>query len=211
MERMQNVAIFEESARSFLSLLARIATNQWDEPGLGTWTVRSLAGHTMRAITTVGEYLAVESPSSASCADAEAYLAGISAGSLATSSGTNDAIALRGMAAGKLLEATPLDQLTTQLNRVLAMIAAQPASRVVSVHAGRSILLSEYLRTRNFELIVHSMDITRATGIALILPTRSVEDAAALAAKVAVRQGRGQELLQALTGRHRLAEGFSIV
>ncbi len=203
---MQNVVLFEESARSFFGLLARINPDQWDEPGLGAWTVRSLAGHTLRAITTVGEYLAVEPPSVASCADAEAYLLGITAGA-----GVNDAIAQRGIASGELLAAIPLEQLTQELNRTLAQIAAQPVARVLAVHGGRSILLSEYLRTRSFELIVHSMDIARATGIEQVLPMRSVEDAAALAARVAVRQGDGKAILNALTGRIPLPESFSVV
>lgn len=211
MGRMQNVALFEDSARSFLALLTRITPERWEQQGLGVWTVRSLAGHTMRAITTVTDYLATEAPSSASCEDAEAYLLGNTSGAGVTASGTNDAIAQRGIAAGELLKVTPVDQLTQQLDRVLAMIAAQPTGRVVTVHGGRSILLSEYLRARNFELVVHTMDLSRATGIALTLPSRSVEDAAALAARVAVRQGRGQELLLSLTGRISLHEGFSVV
>lgn len=211
MERMHNVALFEDSARGFLDLVSRIKSDQWGEPGLGNWTVRSLAGHTMRAITTVNEYLAMEAPSTASCPDAESYLLGTAAGAGASASETHAAVAKRGVEAGELLQATPLPQLTQQLERVLAMIAAQPARRVVSVHGGRSILLPEYLRARNFELVVHSMDLARATGLEHTIPPRSVEDAAAIAARVAVRQGSGQQLLLALTGRFPLSESFSVV
>ncbi|MEO7349168.1 MAG: maleylpyruvate isomerase family mycothiol-dependent enzyme [Terrimesophilobacter sp.] len=211
MDRMHNVALFEDSARSFLDLVSRITPEQWEKPGLGTWTVRSLAGHTMRAITTVNDYLATEAPSTVSCPDAETYLLGTAAGAGSPASQTHDAIAQRGVAAGELLAATEPTQLTQQLERVLAMIAAQPSSRVVSVLGGRSILLSEYLRARNFELVVHAMDVARATGMEHTIPSRSVEDAAALAARVAVRQGRGQELLLAVTGRFPLNESFSVM
>lgn len=211
MEHMHNVALFESSARSFLDLLTRIAPEQWEQAGLGSWSVRSLAGHTLRAITTVNDYLTAEAPTTATCADAEAYLLGTFAGLATSASQTNDAIAQRGVTAGELLANTPLPQLTQQLDRTLAMIAAQPDGRIVSVHGGRSIQLSEYLRTRNFELVIHSLDLTRATGIAQTLPARSMEDAAALAARVAVRQGRGREFLLAITGRFPLAEAFSVV
>ena len=208
---MHNVALFEDSARSFLELISRIKPDQWERPGLGTWTVRSLAGHTMRAITTVNDYLATDPPPTATCEDAEAYLLGNASGSSAPASETNAAIAERGVVAGELLAASSSAELTQQLDRVLAMIAAQPSGRIVSVHGGRSIRLSDYLRNRNFELVVHSLDLARATGIEHRIPSRSVEDAAALAARVAVRQGRGQEFLLALAGRVPLSATFTVV
>ena len=203
---MKNVAVFEDSARAFIELLERITPAQWELPGLGVWTVRSLAGHTSRAITTVSEYLSNPAPGPAECPDAETYLLGTSSGQR-----SNDAIAARGVAAGNSLTEAPGASLTQQLDRVLASIAAQPVRRVVSVHGGRTIPLAEYLRTRNFELVVHTMDLSKATGIPHTLPTRSVADAASLAARVASRQGSGDTLLLALTGRIPLPEGFSVV
>ena len=203
---MKNVAVFEDSARAFIALLGRIAPAQWEKPGLGVWTVRSLAGHASRAITTVSDYLSNPAPGPAECPDAETYLLGIRSGQR-----SDDAIAARGIAAGRSLTDAPVAPLAQQLDRVLASIAAQPTRRVVSVHGGRTIPLAEYLRTRNFELVVHTMDLSRATGIPHTLPARSIEDAASLAARVASRQGSGDTLLLSLTGRLRLPEGFSVV
>lgn len=208
---MQNVALFEDSARSFIDLISRVKPGQWNDHGLGSWSVRSLTGHTTRAITTVSDYLAGEAPATVNCADAETYVLENTGGSLSEREDANAAIAQRGVDAGSLLADSPLDQLTQQLERALAMIVAQPPTRVVSVYGGRNIPLSEHLRTRNFELVVHTMDLARATGIPHSLPARSVEDAVILAARVAVRKGFGQELLLAMAGRCPLPEGFNVV
>jgi uncharacterized protein (TIGR03083 family) len=203
---MKNVAVFEDAARAFIDVLGRITDKQWDEPGLGEWTVRSLAGHTARAISTVGEYLKGSPPTTVTCPDAEAYYAGLHG-----SSGISAAVAARGVAAGAELGDDPVPRVTTTLDTVLATIAAQPANRIVSVIGGRAIPLAEYLRTRTFELVVHTMDLTRATGIRHSLPQRAISDAAALAARIASLSGNGDTLLLALTGRIALPEGFSVV
>ncbi|MBX3091137.1 MAG: maleylpyruvate isomerase N-terminal domain-containing protein [Cryobacterium sp.] len=203
---MKNVAVFEDAARAFIDVLGRITDKQWDEPGLGEWTVRSLAGHTARAISTVGEYLNGSPPTTVTCPDAEAYYAGLHG-----SSGSSAAVAARGVAAGAELGDDPVPRVTTTLDTVLAAIAAQPANRIVSVIGGRAIPLAEYLRTRTFELVVHTMDLTRATGIRHSLPQRAISDAAALAARIASLSGNGDTLLLALTGRIALPEGFSVV
>lgn len=203
---MKNVAVFEDAARAFIDVLGRITDKQWDEPGLGEWTVRSLAGHTARAISTVGEYLNGSPPTTVTCPDAEAYYAGLHG-----SSGSSAAVAARGVAAGAELGDDPVPRVTTTLDTVLATIAAQPANRIVSVIGGRAIPLAEYLRTRTFELVVHTMDLTRATGIRHSLPQRAISDAAALAARIASLSGNGDTLLLALTGRIALPEGFSVV
>lgn len=209
---MKNAAVFEQAARAFLKLLDHIRERETarpgigESPGLGVWTVRGLAGHTARAILTVGEYLAAPAPGDAACPDAETYVMG-----LAGSGTDHAAVAARGVAAEDALAEDATTVLARRLEHTLATIAAQPASRVVSVAGGRTIPLVEYLRTRVFELVVHTIDLSRATGIPHSLPPRAVEEAACLAARVAVRGGDGDTLLLALTGRHPLPKGFSVV
>jgi hypothetical protein len=67
------------------------------------------------------------------------------------------------------------------------------------------------LGDRAFELVVHGTDIARATGLAFDPPADSLEEATQLAARIAVRTGRGQDVLMALTGRGELDPGFSVV
>jgi hypothetical protein len=73
------------------------------------------------------------------------------------------------------------------------------------------IHLSDYLRTRVIELVVHTIDLSRATGIAHSLPDATVAEAVSLMSATAVRQGHGVALLLSLTGRGAMPEGFSVV
>jgi hypothetical protein len=178
----------------------------WELPGLGVWTVRALAGHASRAILTVDEYLAAAPAETAGCPDAETYILGLSG-----DGADHAAVAERGIAAGEALGDDPSGLLSRRLDHTLAAIAVQPSSRIVSVLGGRTIPLTEYLRTRIFELVVHTIDLSRATGLPHSPPERAMEDAAALAGRVAVRGGRGEPFLLAVTGRLPLPENFSLV
>ena len=200
-----NTALFLSSATAFVKLLGEIGDEQWSEPGLGSWTVRSLAGHTARAILTVENYLGQEEPGDVTIATAEVYY------STVYLSFTDDAaVAVRGIEAGEWLGENPVAQVSAALARARAAIGSQPPNRIVSI-GGMGIHLSEYLRTRVFELVVHTIDLSRATGLPHFLPQTAVEDAVTLAAAVATRRGSGEDILLALTGRAPLADGFSVV
>lgn len=215
---MTDVTSFELAALAFLEVLRGIHdrdeddTGLWDRPGLGVWNVRALAGHTARAIITVDEYLSPGPPSSplasdqVDCPDAETYLL-----DLAGPGAHHDSVARRGIAAGDALGADPAASLADLLDRLLPDLAAQPVDRIVSVVGGRTIPLVEYLRSRVFELVVHTMDLSRATGVPHAIPLRALEEAGTLAARAAARSGRGDALLLAATGRAPLPEGFSVV
>lgn len=202
---VSSAALFSHSANAFLDLLGDIRDDQWATAALGVWDVRSLAGHTARAILTVENYLGQEEPGDITIPSAEAYYANI------YSQFTDPtAVAERGVEAGIWLGEDPVGQVSAALTRTRNEIENQPANRIVSI-GGMGILLSEYLRTRNFELVVHTLDLSRATGIAHSLPLSSVTDALALATASAVHRGSGEQLLLALTGREPLPEGFSVV
>lgn len=186
-------------------MLGSITDDQWELPALGAWTVRSLAGHTARAILTVETYLSQEEPSDVSVPTAEAYYT-----SVYQSFTDPGAVAARGVDAGLWLADDPVGRVTSALDRSRSLVESQPANRVVSI-GGMGIPLTEYLRTRVFELVVHTMDLSRATGIAHAIPSEAILESAALAAAVAVRRGDGEALLFALTGRAALLEGYSIV
>jgi uncharacterized protein (TIGR03083 family) len=196
---------FSQSAQSFLGVLQQIEPEQWELPGLGNWNVRSLAGHTARAILTVENYLLQEEPSDVTIPTAEDYY-----GSVFSQFTDAAAVELRGVQAGEWLGSDPVGQVSAALARAKSLIDAQPSNRIVSI-GGMGILLPEYLRTRVFELVVHSIDLARATGIVADLPDSGVASAAGLAAGITVSRGRGQELLLALTGRATFPNDFSVV
>jgi uncharacterized protein (TIGR03083 family) len=205
MVRVTYRALFYKSAEAFEAMLGAIGDDQWTRPGLGSWTIRSLAGHTARAILTVETYLAQDEPGDVTIPTAEAYY------STMYLSFTDDAaVEARGIEAGLWLGDDPVGQVGAALARTRADIQRQPENRIVSI-GGMGIPLTEYLRTRIFELVVHTIDLSRATGIPHALPAAAVLDAAALAAAVAVQRGSGEPVLLALTGRSPLPPGFSVV
>jgi len=205
MVTVSSAALFARSASSFVELLGQIHDDQWELPGLGVWTVRSLAGHTARAILTVESYLGQEEPSDVTIPDAAAYYS-----SVYPQFTDAAAVAARGVEAGVWLGSDPAAQVSSALTRTLAEVDSQPANRIISI-GGMGILLSEYLRTRVLELVVHTIDLARATGIPHSLPTATITEALALASATAAGKGEGETVLLALTGRVELPAGFSVV
>ena len=205
MVTVSSEALFTRSAESFLDVLGRVDAGQWELPGLGSWTVRSLAGHTARAILTVETYLAQEEPGHVAIPSAEGYYTTVYPQFTDAAS-----VAERGVEAGIWLGDDPVGQVSAALARTRALIEQQPENRVVSI-GGMGILLSEYLRTRVLELVVHTIDLSRATGIENTLPQAAIIDALALASATAAARGQGQQLLMAITGRTALPEGFTVV
>ena len=54
---MNNADIMIDAAEAFVALVSELHHDDWDRPGLGVWDVRSLVGHTGRAVVTVLDYL----------------------------------------------------------------------------------------------------------------------------------------------------------
>jgi uncharacterized protein (TIGR03083 family) len=202
---MTSTTDFETAAHSFLDLVAEVKPAQWNEPALGVWDVRSLVGHTARAILTVEQYLSADAAPEITAADAETYYTEVF-----TQYTDNDAIAARGVEAGKALNENSGAEFEATLGRALALIQASGPDRIVAI-GPIGIPLSEYLRTRVFELVVHSMDIAKATGLPHQIPADVVANAADLAARVGVRRGDGEEILFALTGRRPLPLRYTIL
>lgn len=202
---MTSTQDFQAAAEAFLDLVAQVRIDQWQDPALGTWNVRSLVGHTARAISTVETYLNDAPATEASYPDAEAYYLRIFGDYT-----DNEAIAARGVAAGEALTPDSGIEFAATLDRVMALIHENGPDRLVGI-GERGIPLSEYLRTRTFELVIHSMDIAKATGLAHNIPEGIVAEVADLSARVAVRKGFGEDILFALTGRRPLPGRFSIL
>ena len=202
---MGHVAIFHQSALAFVDLVGLIRDDQWDAPALGSWNVRSLVGHTTRAILTVETYLGHDEVSRLSLPTAEDYYALIYKDFADPVS-----VAARGVDAGVWLGENPVQKISDALRRADDAISSAPAGRVVSV-GGHGIELSQYLRTRIFELVVHSIDIGRAIGQPHGQSVVCVTDATSLAARIGARTGSGEDILLALTGRAPLPVGFTVV
>ncbi|MCG2621714.1 maleylpyruvate isomerase N-terminal domain-containing protein [Arthrobacter sp. I2-34] len=198
---LPQAATYLAAAASFRELLARVPPDAWDRPGLGHWTVRTLAGHTSRALVTVLTYLdqpaeRVERESAA------AYFSGLDFSS-------SPDITARAVAAGEALGEDPLATVDGLLARLQQRLPRE-TDRVIHTIAG-GMRISDYLPTRIFELAVHSLDLAAACGLAVRLPPDVERAAAELAVQIAVGRGDGAPVLQALTGRAALPQGYSVV
>lgn len=202
---MGTASSISRAADVFVGLVRGIRPDQWETHGLGVWTVRSLVGHTARALITVRDYLELDPATQVDMETAGDYY-----GQIYLVYTNPDAIAQRGVEAGLALGDEQVARIEALKDEALTLILAQEPTRLVSL-GGMGIPLNEYLKTRVFELVVHSIDIARATGQQAVFDPDLIEEAAALAAGVAARNGDGEQLLMALTGRERLPEGFSVV
>ncbi|MBF0672474.1 MAG: maleylpyruvate isomerase family mycothiol-dependent enzyme [Salinibacterium sp.] len=202
---MSNTTLFLDASESFVQLLGRVRDEQWEQPALGAWTVRSLAGHTARAILTVESYLGQDEPGAVTIPSAEDYY-----NEVLEQFTDHASIEARGVEAGAWLGADPVAQVSEALSRTRTLIAAQPDDRIVSI-GGMGILLDQYLRTRVVELVVHSIDLARAIGADYTPPAAGIATAVSLLAGTAAHKGQGVTLLMALTGRAQLPPGFTTV
>ena len=198
--------VFASAAAAFARLVRAVPETAWDGPGLGEWDLRALVGHTSRSLITVSDYLRTPADT-VDVDDAVAYYVWVR--EFMGSAGA-EAIDERGRQAGRALGTDPAATVDGLVARALADVdaAGDPAIRVIG---GLGIRLSDYLQTRVFELVVHGMDIARATGLNADLPIEAVEQAGVLATRVAVRLGHGETVLAALTGRATLPPGYSVV
>ncbi|QZY52309.1 maleylpyruvate isomerase N-terminal domain-containing protein [Leucobacter tenebrionis] len=199
------IALFTASAAWATQVVRAVPPFAWDGPGLGGWNLRALVGHTSRAMLTVEQYLASRASEEAVASAGEYYER------VAELSGADDAAVLqRGIAAGELLGDTPAAEFSAIADRVTGLLKGVEAEQdpLISTIAG-GIRLSRYLPTRTFELIVHGLDIARAVGSDAEPPTPCLARALELSIDLALRTGRGSDLLMLLTGR--TSSGFSVL
>jgi uncharacterized protein (TIGR03083 family) len=199
-------AAFASAARSFAGLVRQIPAEAWDGPGLGEWDLRALVGHTSRSLITVSTYLQ-QPAETEDITTPQQYYAMVNPSAL----GLDPAdVVERGRQAGRDLGDDPAGAVDALVSRVLEELAVA-GDPLITVLGGAGIRLHTYLPTRTFELAVHSLDIARAVGISLILPSDVLDEALVLASGIAVAAGQGQTVLLALTGRTALPPSFSVV
>jgi uncharacterized protein (TIGR03083 family) len=194
---------FTEAAQAFADLVRRIPDDRWDGPGLGQWNLRSLVGHTSRSLITVETYL--DQPAeSEELPTAAAYY-------VAIARIDPESVVGRGVAAGEALGDDPA-QFVDSLVRRVPVLLKTVGNPLINTAAG-GMRLENYLPTRSFELVVHSLDIAAAVSDidGPEFNDQLLSEVARVAATTAVLLGRGIEMMLALTGRATLRPGFSVV
>jgi uncharacterized protein (TIGR03083 family) len=197
-------SLYVDAAGTLADVVTAIEPSAWSGPGLGAWDLRGLVGHTSRALVTVLTYLDKPADMEA-IGSAEQYYA------LAARHSTDaDAVAERGRRAGEDLGAEPAEAVRHLVEQASTKVNGADLGALITVLGG-GMRVGNYLPTRTFELVVHSLDIGAATGIDVPLSAPVLAHTAALAARIAVALGEGPTVLAALTGRRRLPNGFSVV
>jgi uncharacterized protein (TIGR03083 family) len=197
---------FAAAALDLVILAGAIPADRWEAPGLDQWSVRHLTGHASRALVTVETYL-----DAGAGQPVEITVDGILDYYNVLSSGYADPaqIVARGRDAGAALGNDPAATLGAMAERVLARLDGADDGTPVPTPAG-GMRLIDYLPTRIVELVIHGLDLARATALpARPDPGALAVTAAVLAGLTAQRPDAGTVLL-ALTGRASLPAGYSL-
>jgi uncharacterized protein (TIGR03083 family) len=183
---------------------------RFDGPSaLAEFTVRGLAGHLLRAITSVEGYLDGPEPdtgreTATEVISAPAYYASVVAGGIDLDSDLRRAIRQRGVEAGSGSPAELAGRWAEAADRLRARLAAEPAGRLVRVYGDLLLTLDDYLVTRLIELVVHADDLAVSLEVAPPpLPAAAFGSAITTLIEVARICHGDAAVLRALTRRER--------
>ena len=193
-----------EAGDYFVSVVDSIEIDLFDAPALGEWCVRDLVGHTYRSFTTVLSYSAVPSNKVDFERPVDYFLR------LLSSDVNHGHIAERGRAAGLEIIEDP-----KMMVRGFAMYVKNKLEELSDDHIMGTLTggmrLIDYLPTRTFELIIHTMDLIKALGVESSPPRRGMETTLQMIGQLAVNRGYAQDLILSSTGRDGLARGFTVL
>jgi hypothetical protein len=189
----ETLGAFRQAAHWWRSLVGGVEDHQWDQGGLGEWSVRELVAHGGRALRTVADYLTGDTKDPTEVPTAAEYFRIVLAEQT-----PHVHIANRARAESRehpdWILAT--DQLWTAADLALARATGATA---VHTFVGE-MRLDQYLATRVVELVVHGTDLARAID----LPSPPPFDAAKVAVGVLVDLSTAEDLAtigRMLTGR----------
>jgi hypothetical protein len=159
--------LFCEAVQATTSLVAETALrDRFEEPSaLAEFSIRGLAGHLRRAMTSVEGYLDQPAPAASDVISAAEYYARVVPEDRDLGSDFNRAIRQRGLEAAT---GTPEEFLLEWGGTAVGLIARlerEPADRLVQVYGGLVMTLDEYLVTRLIELVVHADDLAASLEI----------------------------------------------
>jgi uncharacterized protein (TIGR03083 family) len=197
-------AAYVDAAALFVDTVGQVGPTQWEQAGLGVWTIRDLVGHTSRALLTVEMYLAKPARQREVMRPVDYYRR--------AQAGLADpaSVAARGREAGAALGPDPIAAVQDIAARVLAQVQTASDEALLSTPVG-GMRFIDYLPSRIFELAVHSLDIAAALPVTVTLPESAAAVALRLVADLAVQPEKAAVMLLAATGRRALPTGFSVL
>ena len=193
-----------EAGEYFASIVDQVDIDDWDSPALGEWCIRDLAGHTYRSFTTVLSYslkpadkLDLERPVDYFL-EAQKVLA------------DPKHLAERGRAAGLEIIDDPRMMVRGFAMYVKNKLLELPDDFILKSPFG-GIRLIDYLPTRTFELIIHTMDLAKSVGVVSDPPEAGMEATIDIIGQMALSRGYASDLILSVTGRGQLPAGFSVL
>ncbi len=193
-----------EAGEFFAGVVDQVDIDGWDGPALGEWCARDLAGHTYRAFTTVLSYSAapadkveIERPVD--------YFLKVLGGNV-----DHKQVAERGRAAGLEIIDDPKMMVRGFAMYVKNKLDELSDDHIMGTLAG-GMRLIDYLPTRTFELIIHTMDLAKAVGVEAEPPEKGMAATIEILGQLALYRGHASELVLAATGRGGLPDGFTVL
>lgn len=154
---------FRYASHWWRSMVGAIEPDQWEQPGLGEWTVRELVAHTARAYKTVVEYLSSESKDPTEIYTAAAYFRTVLAEE-------TPHVHIAARAKRDSVEHSDWVLATDELaEQAEELIASTPGDATVYLMVGE-MQLDQYLATRVVELVIHGLDLSTAIGLPVTPP-----------------------------------------
>lgn len=197
-------ATFLEAARSARNVLddGRIA-ELWDGPSaLAEFSLRGLAGHLVRGVTSVEDYLNNPLPSEAPITAAEYYVAAVDTQDIF--SPLHAGVRQRGEDMARVGHSQLLQNLGAAIDRLTHRLPEEPVDRVMRVFRDLVTTLDGYLETRIVELVVHMDDLAISIGkIDIELPEVPLSSAIATLIDVGRHRHGDLAVLRALSRRER--------
>ena len=194
---------FRESISQFVEVIERVPSDAWVRPGLGEWSIRELVGHVVGGIDGVVADAGHLTPVAAEGAAAY-YVQAMS------SPRVHEEVAERARIRAASFGDNPVEDARAVAARTLDAVDALDDAAPVTTTIG-PVRLVDFLPTRVMEVVIHTLDIAEAAGLAVEPSHDALTATLALLSDIAVAHGDGIALAMALSGRRSLPEGFNVL
>lgn len=184
---------FRYASHWWRSIVGAVEDHQWNQPGVGEWSVRELVAHGDRAYKTVIEYLGSDTKDPTEIYTAAAYFRTVLA---EETPHVHIAARAKREAAERADWVMATDEFAQHAEQ---LIADTPGDATVHLFVGE-MQLDQYLATRVIELVIHGLDLSTAIGLPVTPPPAAIE----VALRVLIDLGNASDLtavLRLLTGR----------
>ncbi len=178
---------------------------KWEDPStLEQWSLKGLAGHLVRATSSVEYYLDQDPAPAGTPLSGSKYYVTVIGDTTDIDSDLNRAIRERGDKMAAEGHDALLERFDLATDRLRKRLDEEPPDRKVRVINDLVLLLDEYLVTRLIELTVHIDDVAASAGVATPdLPPEALELAIGCLVDVARHRHGDLAILRGLTRRER--------